>query len=351
MQAMTVRGPISPEELGATMPHEHVLFDFTVWYQPPKAGGPKIGAGPVQLSEFGALFRNPFLSRDNLFVNDVEQQIEELNDFKKAGGATIVDVTNVGIGRDPLALRRISEATGLNIVMGCGFYVNDCHPSYVSEMGIDQLADIMVKEIDEGVDGTGIRPGIIGEIGTSDPITDCEEKVVRAAARAQLRTGLPMNIHPFMWSRAGLRALDFLKEEGVDLRRVVMSHMDEHTINGKIDLERGRIAAASGAFIEYDTWGNEFYYAISGIAKKEPSDLDRAAAMAQLIREGYLSQLLLSQDVWLKICLKRYGGWGYDNILTYGVRYLREAGVTDEQIRVMLVDNPRRALSYEPASA
>lgn len=349
MQVQTVLGPISPDDLGVTLPHEHILIDATVWWERPTDPEKlRIAEGPLELSSFGEVFRNPLLNKDNLLIDDVDQQIKELLDFKKAGGSTVVDVTNIGIGRNPLALKRIAEATGLNILMGAGFYVNDCHPAYVSELSIDQLADIMVRDAVEGVDGTGIRAGIFGEIGTSDPITPNEEKVVRAAARAHLRTGVPINIHPFMWSRAGLKALDFLKSEGVDCRRVVMSHMDEHTINGKIDLERNRIAAASGAFVEYDTWGNEFYYETSGIIKKEPSDLERAASIAQLIKEGYLSQLLLSHDVWLKVCTKKYGGWGYDNILTYGVRYLNEAGVTDEQIKTMLVDNPKRALAFEP---
>src|SRR5690349_13122706 len=157
----TVRGPVPAAELGYTLSHEHLLIDL--W---------------------------SFSRSYDAILDDEALAVQELADYKAAGGSAVVDVTSGGLGRNPAALRRISEATGLHIVMGAGWYRELVYPRLVYERDTNSLADLIVQELTSGIDGTGVRAGVIGEIGTERySITPAEERVFRAAARAQRRTG------------------------------------------------------------------------------------------------------------------------------------------------------------------
>lgn len=122
--------------------------------------------------------------------------IEEANLYVRVGGKTIVDATSMGIGRDPLGLARIARATGLNIIMGSSYYVAKVHPSGMDEKSVEELAEEIIRDVTEGVGDTGIKAGIIGEVGCTWPWTDNERKVVHASALAQQHTGAPLLIHP-----------------------------------------------------------------------------------------------------------------------------------------------------------
>ena len=131
----TVLGPIPVEAMGVTLMHEHILLDASSWWKRPCCGSEiAFAERPLDISMIGDLRMNPFLNRDNCGLLDVKAAIEELNHFVEYGGKTVVDPTNLGIGRDPSALQRISRRTGLNIVMGAGFYLEPSHPAYVKEM-------------------------------------------------------------------------------------------------------------------------------------------------------------------------------------------------------------------------
>src|SRR5579872_2148006 len=163
MKAHTVLGEVLPEQLGVTSCHEHLLIDATCLLasEPSK----NVIDGPVTIEILGELRRDPYFSRDNLQMLDVNLASEEAAFFKRAGGGTIVDCTTIGLSRDIKSLAKISKATGLNIISGTGFYVDASHPKYVSEKSVDALADLMIQEITQGVEGTdGLRCGIIGEI-------------------------------------------------------------------------------------------------------------------------------------------------------------------------------------------
>lgn len=339
--ALTVLGPISPERLGIALPHEHILIDLTCWWMdPPEASKKAVAWAPVSLETLGALRRDPFISRDNLVLLDPELALKEVSRFKWAGGGTITDVTNVGIGRDPWTLKRIALATGLNIIMGSGYYIGPSHPPEMERKSVEEIAEEIVRDITVGVGDTGIRAGLIGEIGTSDPITPNEEKSLRGAARAQRRTGTPLTIHPYPWAKEGLRILDILAEEGADLHRVIMSHMNPTLY----DLDYHRAIARRGAYLEYDLMGMEFYGDSLGLST--PRDIESVAALKRLIDEGYLEKLLISQDICMKMQLTAYGGWGYAHILEHVLPMLRKDGVTQEQIHTLTVENPRRALTF-----
>ena len=191
-KVQTVLGPIEPDELGVTMTHEHLLIDFRCMFQEPVEAGKKgLAYAPLSLENLGWVRYNWTSNLDNLTLFDEDTTVAEVNRYIRAGGTALVDATSIGIGRDPQGLAHIARATGLNIVMGAGYYVGSTHPPDMDVRTVEQLADEVVRDVTEGVGDTGIKSGIIGEIGCSWPWTDNERKVVRAGALAQQRTAPP----------------------------------------------------------------------------------------------------------------------------------------------------------------
>ncbi|MBA3519256.1 MAG: phosphotriesterase, partial [Rhizobiales bacterium] len=298
---MTVRGPVTAESLGVTLMHEHILNDCRCWWnRPTDPERMHLATEPVSIGLIGELRMNPFVNLHNCALDEETSAIEELGAFAALGGRTIVDPTCRGIGRDPQALVRISRATGLQIVMGAGYYLQSSHPPEVRTMSADAIADEIVAE---ALDGLGdVRIGLIGEIGVSSDFTEDEEKSLRGAARAQARTGLPLMVHLPGWFRHGHRVLDVVEEESGDLRHTVLCHMNPsgHDVDYQTSL------GARGAFLEYDMIGMDYFYADQGV--QCPSDDDNARAIKGLVDAGFLDRILLSQDVFLKMMLTRYGG-------------------------------------------
>jgi phosphotriesterase-related protein len=276
--------------------------------------------------------------RDNLLLMDEGTQTEELRRFALAGGNTVVDATLPGIGRDPVALRRIAEKTGLNIIMGTGFYVGETHPDALAEMSDAQVAALMVRELEEGVDGTDIRAGYIGEIGISEIFDDKERKILRAAAIAQQKTGVAINVHINPWTVNGLEAADILLDAGVPASRICISHID---VENREDYVRSLLE--KGVFVEFDNFGKEYY-----IRREVRNsgygcfvrDTERVTFLKKLIDMGYLDRILLACDVCLKNLLHKYGGWGYDHVLTNILPMMEDEGITPAQIQTLLVKNP-----------
>lgn len=353
---MTVLGPIPVHQLGITMTHEHCLVDVAVWFaEPSEASRKRDMDRPVEMSMLSDLRRRPFsTTRHNLILDDEDLTIHELEWFRRAGGNSIVDTTVIGLGRDPQALQRISRATGINIVMGTGFYVENAHPDYVREMDAEQLSDIMVRDVIEGVGDTGVRCGVIGEIGLSGipkeagrrkigAMTPEEEKVLRAAARASLRTGAAVSVHlDPIEPRAALPAIDVLEDEGLDPARMIIGHMDQVH-----DVEYHLATAARGVYLEYDSFGREHYSDEWGYDFDWGHDSWRVRFAARLIAEGYGDRLVVAQDVCLKTDLRTYGGNGYGHFLMHMVPTLRSLGVTAEAIETILIENPARVLAME----
>ncbi|MBP1845881.1 phosphotriesterase-related protein [Rhizobium petrolearium] len=335
-KVMTVRGPVSVSDLGITLMHEHILNDCRCWWHAPKTPERQyLAESFVCIEILGELRQDPFVNKHNITLDDEPLAITELKDFVRHGGRTVVEPTCQGIGRNPQALKRISEASGLNIVMGAGYYLGSSHPARVAEMTIDQIADEIVQEATVGVDGTDIKVGLIGEIGVSSDFTDEEEKSLRAAARAQVRTGLPLMIHLPGWFRLGHKVLDIAEEEGAELRHTVLCHMNP----SHDDLGYQGELAARGAFLEYDMIGMDFFYADQQV--QCPSDEEAGRAIVKLIERGHIDRILLSHDVFLKMMLTRYGGNGYAYILKHFLPRLKRHGVTDAQLDILMQDNPR----------
>lgn len=340
--AQTVLGPVQPEALGPTLPHEHLLIDFSFMLIPPvKVTDIQRAHEPVSLENLGWIRYNWFSNLDNLLILDEEEAIAEAELYKRAGGGTIVDVTNIGIGRDPLALARISRATGLNVVMGAGYYVGSRHPDDMDDRTESELAAQIVNEVVTGVDDTGVKAGIIGEIGCSWPLTQNERKVLRAAAAAQRETGASILVHPGRDETAPREIIEVLAEAGADLSRTIMGHLDRTVSEMDTLIE----LAQSGCYLEYDLFGHESsYYPLADITM--PSDSQRLDFIQKLAEAGYLERVFMSHDVCTKHRLVNYGGHGYAHILEHIVPRMRRRGFSDQDIQTITVANPTRLLTF-----
>ncbi len=309
-RVMTVSGPIPPEKVGFTLPHEHT--GISLWHIPDR-------------------WDYWELTPDELTISD------ELRDFRRRGGATIVDLTPPGTGRDPERLRRLSSRTGLNLVMGTGWYRESYYPAeaLIDRRSVTQLANEMTAEFQDGVADTGIRPGIIGEIGTDKPwVSAQEERVHRAAARCALSTGMAITTHGVL-SPVGLAQLRIFVEEGVDPTRVVIGHADSYPV-----LDHYLAVLDQGANLEFDFIGHRF-------ASEEAAEPRLVELIVELLERGYGAQLLLSQDVCHNSQLKANGGFGFTYLQQHFLPTLRTAAVGEGEIGRMTVDNPRRILTIE----
>jgi phosphotriesterase-related protein len=310
-----VLGPVAPGELGFTLPHEHVFLDLWSW--------------PGSKSVVGLL---------GIFDPDLDWAMmqSEVEAYRAAGGRSLVEVSLAQIGRAPEALKRLSQVTGVHIVMGCGWYRDTFYPDEIHYRPTDALAEELVHEIQHGAAESGIRPGIIGEIGfEAEYPTAREERVFRAAARASLRTGLAITTHTNIRT-SGLEAMKILRQEGVPPDRIIIGHADCYPhYDYLIALLR------QGCYVQFDCIS--FLY-------KSPYDMPLSAdGMAgltlRLVREGYAGQLLLSHDICHRALLRRYGGTGYTGLQERFLPLLAAHGVNVEAVHTLTVANPARVLA------
>ncbi len=357
--AVTVRGHIPADKLGITLPHEHLLIDGTCsWREPATLKRRSLIDAPVALEILGEIRRDIFFNKDNLKITDVDESLIELMKFKAMGGKSIVDLSVPGIGRDHVALRKISERSGVNVICGTGWYLQCSHPAYVKKKNIDEITEIMVNELEIGIDDSGVRAGVIGEIGCDNPATEDEKKVFESACRAQEMTGAPLTIH-----QPGIRGLDstgkfkksrtrenleFMRSNGVDLEKVYMSHMDGLLLDLSISPVEyySSIIDEYGIAISFDAFGFEAYNDSLYVGAGGLSDRERLLALVGLLEVGYDRNIMISQDVCTKIQLRKYGGYGYAHIMEHVVPCLKTMGVKQKQIDTMIIENPKRILSY-----
>ena len=342
-RAQTVLGQIAAEELGITLPHEHLFADQTgVFMEPATITEKKLAREPITLENRWWIAAHHLSNLDNLSFWDEELIIKEVSYYRRAGGRTIVCMSNDGLGRDPLALARVSRATSLNVIMGSGYYMANTHPSGMGKKTEDDITDEIVRDLTGGVADTGIRAGIIGEIGCSWPLTNDERKTLVAAAKAQRLTHAPLNIHPGRDPRAPAQIIEILNQAGADLSRTVISHI-ERTLRNPEDRFR---LAETGCYLEYDHFGFESYFQREIALVDMPNDHQRVNEIMQLIEQGFLEQILIAQDICLKMRLRSYGGHGYDHILQNVVPLMRAKGMSAEQINTIIVENPKRLLPF-----
>jgi len=342
-EVQTVLGLIGPGDLGITLPHEHLVSDGSCWFVDPSEATEKAMVHhPVAVDILWWLRYHLFENMDDLLLLDEQEATEEAMRFKLAGGSSIVELSNVGLGRDPAALARISRATGLNVIMGSGYYLSVSHGPEMDAKTEEEIADEIVRDIMVGVGNSGIRSGIIGEIGCSWPLADNERKSLRAAVRAQQLTGAALNVHPGQAEEAAMEIVKILDDAGADLTRTVIDHIDRAVRKPENRIE----LAKTGCYVEYDLFGREGYYPIHHRIIDLPNDAQRINEIIELMNKGYLSQILVSQDIWNKTQRCAYGGWGYAHILRDTLPVMRVKGVTEEQIHMIMVENPRRLLTF-----
>jgi phosphotriesterase-related protein len=341
-KAQSVLGPVAKDQLGQILMHEHLLIDLLPIFDEPKDPEEKaLAHAPLTFDNLSWVYRNYCRNRDNLLLDDPELMVREALAFRRAGGGTIVDVGSRGIRPDPTALRGISERTGLHVVMGCSYYHAFFHPAGMDERSEGTICDEIVQDITDGIDGTAIKAGIIGEVGCSSPMFPNEAKVLRASAHAQRLTGAAITIHPGRAATSPFEIMDILEAAGADPGRVIMGHMERSALPP----DRLRALALRGCYLEYD-WFGEVRPAYPHGRVDVPSDGERIKVIATLLEQGFGPQVLVSHDVCFKTRLAAYGGPGYAHIAKYVSEWMRVLGIGAEAIQDMLVRNPARALVF-----
>lgn len=299
----TVSGRVEGGALGVVLPHEHLFADM---YR---------------------VTRNP-----SHYLDDLDGAVEDLRHFGGLGGRTVVDLTSGGLGRDPARLAEAAKLADVQIVMGCGWYREPFYDPTLQRRSVRDLADELCAEIADGVDG--VRPGVIGEIGADrDYVSGIEERVLRAAGRAATRTGLGLVTHAVK-SRVGLDQLDLLAEEGVDLRRVAVSHCDSF-----MHADYHEAIARRGAYVSLDRHN----------ARNPLTQRRRLDAVCRLVESGHADRILLSQDVCYAEDRREAGGPGYSYVLGEVLPALLARGIAPEALDGIVRDNPRRLLTGDAA--
>lgn len=337
-KVLTVSGPIQPDQLGFTLMHEHLYLDLRKNHWPdPDSTATELDAwfAPLQLSNLH-LARRMLPIVDNYILSSESDAIAEISDFARLGGGTLVDVTSRGLRRDIPAIVRAAEAAGINIVLGSGWYQKLFHPEDMNDRTVESLTDEIIRDIADGIPGTGVRSGIIGEIGVNgDPITPNEVKNIRAAARASVATGAAISFHSPPRKDEKRAVLDIVEEEGADLTRVILGH----SCHMADDLPYTLSLLERGVCVQFDTLG---------VVKTTEIGRDHivATTIPHLIDAGHADRILLSQDVCWKIHLKKYGGAGYTYIQETFLPYLESLGVAPSDLHRIMVQNPKRLLTF-----
>jgi phosphotriesterase-related protein len=342
----TVSDKIEPREMKKTLAHEHLLWDQR-HYAPPLSGDLSERTflqSKIDIKNAGRIRYNMHAHLDNLIQDNINEAIEELMEFKLAGGSTLCDCSCYGIGRDPNALLKISQATGINILMGTGAYIAKSHPEKIEKLSVHDMADLFIEEIVGGVNNTGIQAGFIGEIGISEQFPPREREVLEAACIAQRKTGTALLIHqPGFMELAG-EILDIVEKHDGIIEKTVLCHMDASY--NKPTYQDSLIKR--GAFISFDQFGLEFLIVIPDYKDVWlPRDIDRIRAVAAHVKRGNAPKILLSQDISFKACYKKYGGYGYSHILENILPLLGHEGLDGGDLEKLIIENPSKLFSIE----
>ncbi|WP_104825771.1 aryldialkylphosphatase [Rhizobium sp. NXC24] len=335
-RAQTVTGLVDPIELGRTLMHEHLIWDARPrdW----KAAEP----GPeIELCNCFKINYTRLKVPRNFVCRSADIVSQEVQEMIAAGGRTVVELSCGGLAPDPDGLIQIAKRTGAQIVMGCGYYLGSFQDQTNEYRSVESFAKEITSQILEGAWGTEARAGIIGEIGCQVPWTQLERRVLQGAIIAQAETGISVNIHPGRQEDQPQEIAEFVVANGGCIERTILSHIDR-TI---FDVDRLLRLADTGCVIEFDLFGQEQgYYPWSNI--EPPNDAGRLRLIRALISHGHLNRVVISHDICQLTRLTRYGGHGYGHIYENVVPLMKERGFSESEIDAILVDNPKRLLTF-----
>ena len=368
-KVMTVLGLIDPEALGHTLVHEHTLTNLLCYASP--AEDPeeaKLFKEKITLENLRFVHDNPYAIEENCICQDSDLIVKELELFKKAGGGSICDLTTqkeengayfegsdfkmITDTNHWLGVRDIAERSGVNIILSVGHYMERTHPKQIKEMTAERLAGSFIDVVRNGYGDTEIRPGILGEIGVGPVLHDEEIKVLRTVALTQAETGLGVNVHmePYTWEY-DFRVLDILEESGADLTRVAILDREASLTNRKWSfhdaLDHLVAICDRGAFVAFDTCGNNDSFYTEYATWDNPSDAQRAIAVNSLCNRGHAKRVLLSQDTAHRYLFTSYGGSSFIHLLTKFRNMCLQNGVTEYDYETILVRNPKYLLTIK----
>ena len=337
----TVCGPIKPQEMGFTLPHEHIFWDLNI-YLPADLDT----ADPTDprncdicLENLSEVRRSFQQYSKNIVQNDLSIAEKELLWFKEAGGATICDCTVRGIGPDPAKTQLVSKSTGVNVILGTGYYCHNSLGDAENALSKDEKAKQIIHDLREGFDGTDVKAGFI-KIGVSDIEHDADRNSLAAAAIAQKQTGAAILIHQPGIEHHADRIFDVLTAHGADLNRVVMCHCDpllpDHDYIDSI--------AKSGAYISFDFFG------LDGVLGKTlwlPNDKDRFDAILEQVKRGNLEKMVISHDTVYKTMLRQFGGYGYAHIQKDLWPLMPPNGISREIAEQLSIHNPMKIFALQ----
>lgn len=298
----TVNGDILKDKLGITMAHEHFIVDLD-------------------------RVRKDGVSK----IETVDEVVPEIKKMMELGVESAFEVTTNDMGRDPLKLKEISDITGLNIVCSTGFYLSEYHPDKLNDMSKEEIAYIYIKDLTEGIDNTGIKAGLIGEIASNKTsFIGNEKKILEAAGIASVKTGSAISTHTGKFT--AMETIDTLLKEGVNPDKVIIGHQD------LIDDTNYHISLLQrGINIGFDTCGKSAYV----------KDEIRASNIMKLIEKGYGDHIVLSNDVSRRTYFTSYNQNGYLSVMNIVVPLLKEYGINDTDLHKLLVENPSRIVDND----
>ncbi|MEC5425215.1 phosphotriesterase [Virgibacillus sp. C22-A2] len=299
----TVRGKIKKEEFGVCAAHEHLSIDLS-----------RIKGDP------------------DTILDDEKGMSTELESFYQAGGRSMIELSNEGMGRDAMRLARLSGKTNIHIVTCTGFYKDPFIPDFAADWNRDDFSNHFIKEANEGIGDTHIFPGIIGEVGTSvNEIKPIEKELILGAGMAALETGLTVSTHTSLGT-LGSKQVDMLFSLGLPKEQIIIGHQDLNP-----NLEEVLDVLKSGVYIGFDTIGKNNYR----------PDEDRLSFLLDFIERGFHKQILLSADLTRKSHWEKHGGPGYGLVLRDFIPALKDCGVSEDIITDLLVHNPAQAISIK----
>ncbi|PFG58348.1 phosphotriesterase-related protein [Vibrio sp. ES.051] len=275
---------------------------------------------------------SPQKNDEDCFLNEFSLLCEELTELKKRGVHNIVEVTNKYIHRDVEFVNKLMQATGINVLMSTGYYIEGFFPSKLYDMNVNEIAKTMVDELTLGMDGTTHKASVIGEIGSSkNEFTPTEQKVFRAAAIAHKETGAPISTHT-SFSTMGRDQVKLLSKYNIDMTCISIGHCD---LRDHFDDLLWLLDA--GCNIQFDTIGKNSYY----------PDSKRAQTLKMLIDRGYARQIMLSMDVTRRSHLSKNGGLGFCYLIDSFVPMLKAHDISDIDIETMLRINPAQFFTQQ----